>query len=123
MPLPRILLAVPLLVAGAFLPAAGAEPDAPPPGALGMAHQDYTSESVTVQVGDTLTLANNSRWAHTVGPGRGGSVRDADGVPMSGFTLMQTNDLFTTGRWNTPGTFYLTCSVHPDMTVRVVVVN
>ncbi|MGI8523109.1 MAG: cupredoxin domain-containing protein [Geodermatophilaceae bacterium] len=123
MPLPRILLVVPLLFAGAFLPAFGPEPDAPPAGALGMSHYDYTSESVTVQVGDTLTLANNSRWAHTVGAGRGGSVRDAAGVPLTGFTLMQTNDIVTTGRWNTPGTFYLTCSVHPDMTVKVVVAN
>lgn len=121
MSFPRILLLVPLLVAGAFLPALGAAPDAPPAGALGMSHLDYTSDEVTLQAGDTLTLANNSRWAHTVGPGRGGSVADAAGVPLTGFTLMQTNDLFTTGRWNTPGTFFLTCSVHPDMTVKVVV--
>ncbi len=123
MAVPRILLLVPLLAAGALLPAFGPAPDEPPSGALGMGHLDYTSETVTLHVGDTLTMANNSRWAHTVGPGRGGSVRAADGVPMTGFTLMQTNDLFTTGRWNTPGTFYLTCSVHPDMTVRVVVAN
>lgn len=123
MSVPRILLVVPFLIGGAFLPAAGAEPDAPPAGALGMSHLDYTSDEVRLQVGDTLTLANNSRWAHTVGPGRGGSVVDAAGVPVTGFTLMQTNDLFTTGRWNTTGSFYLTCSVHPDMTVKVVVAD
>jgi len=123
MSVPRILLVVPFLAAGAFLPAAGAKPDAPPAGALGMTHLDYARDSVTLQVGDTLTLANNSRWAHTVGPGEGGSVIDAEGVPITGFTLMQTDDLFTTGRWNTPGTFHLTCSVHPDMTVKVVVAD
>lgn len=121
MTFPRILFVVPFLVAGIYLPAAGAEPDAPPAGALGMEHLDYDKDTVELQVGDSLTLANNSRWAHTVGAGRGGSVADVDGVPLTGFTLMQTNDLFTTGRWNTPGTFYLTCSVHPDMTVKVVV--
>lgn len=121
MSFPRILLVVPFLIAGAFAPALGAEPDAPPAGALGMSHTDYIGDLVTLKVGDTLTLANNSRWAHTVGAGRGGSVADVSGVPITGFTLMQTNDLFTTGRWNTPGTFYLTCSVHPDMTVKVVV--
>lgn len=121
MAVPRILLVVPFLVAGAFLPAAGSPPDAPPPGALGMTHLDYAKDEVRLHVGDTLTLANDSRWAHTIGPGRGGSVSDVAGVPITGFTLMQTNDLFTTGRWNTPGTFYLTCSVHPDMTVKVVV--
>lgn len=121
MSVPRVLLVVPFLVGGAFLPAIGAEPDAPPPGALGMTHLDYAEDEVRLEVGDTLTLANNSRWAHTIGPGRGGSVVDATGVPITGFTLMQTNDLFTSARWNTAGTFYLTCSVHPDMTVKVVV--
>lgn len=121
MSFPRILLVVPLVAAGAFLPPLLPEPDAPPAGALGMSHLDYDVDSLTLQAGDTLTLANNSRWAHTVGAGRGGSVVDIPGVPITGFTLMQTNDLFTTGRWNTPGTFYLTCSVHPDMTVKVVV--
>ncbi len=121
MSVPRVLLVVPFLVAGAFLPAAGAKPDSPPADALGMSHLDYIGDEVRLRVGDTLTLANNSRWAHTVGPGEGGSVVDTPGVPITGFTLMQTNDLFTTGRWNTPGAFYLTCSVHPDMTVKVVV--
>lgn len=123
MAVPRVLLLVPLVVAGAFLPALSSEPDAPPAGAVGMSHEDYASESVTVHVGDTLTLANSSRWAHTVGPGRGGTLRDKAGVPLTGATLMQTNDIVTTGRWNTPGTFFLTCSVHPDMTVEVVVSN
>jgi plastocyanin len=34
---------------------------------------------------------------------------------------METTDVYTTGAWNTAGTFYLTCSVHPEMTVKVVV--
>lgn len=121
MSVPRILLAVPVLLAGAFLPAAGAEPAAPPAGTLGMTHDTYGSEKVTVRAGDTLTMVNSSRWAHTVGPGRGGVLSDAENVPMTGAWLMETDDVYTTGRWNTPGTYYLTCSVHPAMTVEVVV--
>jgi plastocyanin len=34
---------------------------------------------------------------------------------------METNDSLTTGQWNTPGNYTLTCSVHPEMTVKVIV--
>jgi len=121
MAIPKILFLIPLVAAGVLLPAAGPAPAAPASGALGMTHEDYARDEVDLRVGDTLTLANSSRWAHTIGPGRGGTLRDHAGEPITGATLMQTNDVYTTGRWNTPGTFYLTCSVHPDMTVKVVV--
>jgi plastocyanin len=35
---------------------------------------------------------------------------------------MQTNSTYTTGRWMTVGTFELTCTVHPGMNLKVVVV-
>jgi plastocyanin len=34
---------------------------------------------------------------------------------------MQTDGVYTTGPWETPGSYYLTCSVHPRMTLNVVV--
>ena len=37
--------------------------------------------------------------------------------------LMQTDDTYTTPPWNVPGTYWLTCGVHPEMTVKVVVNN
>jgi plastocyanin len=121
MPVPRFIIAVPLIAAGVLIPALGADPAAPAAGAIGMTHEVFTSEVVQVRQGDTLTMVNNSRWAHTVGPGRDGHIDDAAGVPISGFHLMETNDVETTGKWNTPGTFYLTCSVHAHMTVKVIV--
>ncbi len=121
MPVPRILFAVPLIAAGVLLPALGAEPETPAAGAVGMSHEGFTSDLVHVHRGETLTLVNNSRWAHTVGAGENGHISDAAGVPMTGLNLMETDDVETTGKWDTPGTFFLTCSVHPNMTVKVVV--
>lgn len=121
MPVPRIFFAVPFLVAGVVVPALGADPLTPAAGALGMDHEAFTSDVVRVHQGDTLTLVNNSRWAHTIGPGRDGRIIDAAGVPATGLHLMQTDDVDTTGKWTEPGTFFLTCSVHPDMTVKVIV--
>jgi plastocyanin len=121
MPIPRILLCVPLLALGLFLPALGSDPVTPPAGAVGMAHEVFTTETLTVHQGGTVTLVNNSLWMHTIGPGRDGRLEDNAAVPLTGRRLMQTNDTETTGRWNTPGTYYLTCSVHPEMTVKVIV--
>jgi len=121
MALPRIFLAAPLLLAGVFLPAAGSAPAKAPEGVLGMVHEEFSDDTVTVHCGQTLTMVNNSRFVHIIGAGEDGLVKDAVNVPVAGRVLMETDDVYTTTRWNTAGTFYLTCSVHPEMTVKVVV--
>jgi plastocyanin len=125
MSVPRILLAVPLLVAGILLPAAGADLKKPAAGAVGMEHEGFSSKVVTIRRGRAITFDNDSRWIHIIGPGRGGHLAHPGahpGVePVPGLVIMEQNDVFTTGRWNTPGTYYLTCSVHPEMTTKIVV--
>lgn len=121
MAVPRILLAVPILALGMLLPTAGAAVKSPADGVLGMNHEHYTSEVVTVRRGETLTMQNNSRFVHTIGPGKDGRLADAAGLPVAGPHMMETNDVYTTGQWNSPGEYSLTCSVHPEMTVKVLV--
>jgi hypothetical protein len=59
---------------------------------------------------------------HVIGPGTGGHVIGVEPhVPVVGFHLMQTNSVYKTPPWKTPGTYWLTCSVHPDMTLKVIV--
>jgi plastocyanin len=36
---------------------------------------------------------------------------------------MQTNNVYMSGRWMTPGTYWLTCTVHPGMNLKIVVVR
>jgi len=121
MAFPRILLALPLLAAGAFLPALGSEPAAPAAGVVGMEHELFSVNEVTVRQGDTLTFVNNSRWLHIIGPGQGGTLEEIKGVPMHERVLTAIDDTYTTARWDQPGTYYMTCSIHPDMTVKVIV--
>jgi plastocyanin len=124
MALPRILLAVPLLAAGILLPAAGSDPTPPAAGVLGMEHEAFTTDQVTVKCGDTLPMVNDSRFVHIIGPGQGGLLTDAPkGVPVTTRKLVETNDSYTTGKWTVPGQYFLTCSVHPEMTVKVVVTD
>jgi plastocyanin len=123
MALPRILIAVPLIVAGAFLPAVGPAPAKAPAGAVGMGHEVFTIKKVQIHRGETLTFANDSRYMHIIGPGRDGTLAAADGDPLRERVLMQTNASYTTAPFNVPGTYYITCSMHPEMTVKIVVTN
>jgi len=87
-----------------------------------MDHEVFTIDRITVQQGHTLTFANNSRWMHIIGPGKGGLLVEKDGLPMHERALTEINDEYTTGKWNDVGTYYITCSMHPLMTVKVTVV-
>lgn len=121
MAVPRIVLVVPLLLLGMYLPATVFHVDDPPSGALGMSHEHFAVDEVNVRCGQTLTMENDSRWAHIIGPGQDGLLETDGNVPVARRQLMETNDVFTTGAWTKPGTYYLTCAVHPEMTVKVVV--
>lgn len=124
MALPRILLAVPLIAAGMYLPASGSDPAAAAPGVLGMQHEHFAQDEITVKCGDTLPMVNNSRWVHIIGPGEDGLLTEAPrGVPVTDRFLVETHDTYTTGKWTVPGEYYLTCSVHPEMNVEVVVTD
>lgn len=123
MAIPRILFALPLLAAGALLPAAGADPAKAPSGTVGMDHETFTTNEITIHRGDTLTLVNDSRWAHIIGPGQDGTLVEANGLPMHERVMTETNDHYTTQPWDVPGTYYITCSMHPEMTVKVIVTD
>jgi plastocyanin len=122
MRIPRILFVVPGLLAGLLVPALQASPKPLPPGAVGMLGDDFARDVVTIHVGDRLTLFNDSKVIHVIGAGRDGTVVDHErGVPITGFRLMPTNGVYRTPPWTKPGTFWITCSVHPDMTLKVIV--
>jgi plastocyanin len=123
MALPRILIAVPLIVAGAFLPAAGPAPVKAAPGDIGMVHENFAVKQVTIHRGQTLTFTNDSRYMHIIGPGRDGTLEAAGGDPLDHRVLMQSNATYTTPPFQVPGTYYITCSMHPEMTVKVIVTN
>jgi plastocyanin len=121
--IPRILLVVPGVLAGLLVPALTAAPKPPPPGAVGMISNDFARDSVAIHVGQRLLLVNDSRVVHVIGPGTNGRIIGTEpNVPVVGFHLMQTNSVYRTGVWTKPGTYYLTCSVHPDMTLEVTVI-
>jgi len=121
MALPRILFAVPLVAAGALVPALGHAPTRPAPGVLGMTHEGFDRKQVVVGCGQSLTMRNNSRYVHIIGPGTDGVLKQDPKGAVTRRALLETNDVLTTAAWRTPGVHYLTCAVHPEMTVKVIV--
>lgn len=125
---PKILLAVPLLIAGLFLPALTAPVDPLPAGAIGMGHEGYSETVIRIHTGQRITFQNDSRWIHIIGlaadPITGAMpMASMARMGMTRRTMMQQNDVYTTASWNTPGTYFITCTVHPEMNATVVVTD
>jgi plastocyanin len=88
-----------------------------------MSFMDFSKDVVTLHRGERLTFVNSSRNIHAIGPGQDGQVvSPVRGEPLTGFHMMETNAVYTTGPWLIPGTYYVTCSVHRMMSLKVVVV-
>jgi plastocyanin len=118
------MFAVPGVLAGIFVPyVIVSAPKPAPPNVVGMNFMDFTKDVVTLHRGERLTFVDSSRNIHVIGPGQNGKVvNSVRGEPLTAFHLMTTNGEYTTGPWLTPGTFYVTCGVHPTMNLTVVVV-
>jgi len=124
MAIPRVLFVLPGLLAGLLVPALTSTPKTAPVSSVGMISTDFTRDSVRIHEGGKITLFNSSDVIHVIGPGRYGKVAGIERhVPLTGFHLMPTNSTLTIGPWKTPGTYYLTCSVHPHMTLKVIVIR
>ena len=122
MRIPRILFVVPGLLAGLLVPALQASPKSLPPGAVGMTGVDFARDVVTIHEGQRVTFFNNSNVIHTIGAGNHGKVISYQkNVPVIGFHVMQTNGVYITPPWTKPGTYFITCAVHPHMTIKIVV--
>jgi plastocyanin len=121
--IPRVLFVVPGILAGILVPTViVSAPKPAPPDTVGMTFMDFTKDTVYLHRGQYLTLVDSSRNIHAVGPGQNGQiVSRVHGEPMTGYHLMETNAVYKTGPWLTPGTFYVTCSIHPMMNLTVVV--
>ena len=120
MAFPKILLGVPLVVAGMYLPAATSLAHRPAE-SIGMTHEGFATKVAHVHVGQRLTFVNDSYFIHIIGPGSGGHLEPVGKEPVDARLLVQQNETYTTGSWNTAGTYSITCSVHPEMTVKIIV--
>jgi plastocyanin len=89
-----------------------------------MRHEAFATETVTIPRGGTVTFYNSSGWLHIIGAGDEGRFKAESGTPHLGDLgafNSETGDIFVSGPWNTPGTYHITCQLHPEMNLTVIV--
>jgi plastocyanin len=116
---------VPLVVLGAALPAMTDQAALPQrPNVVGMAQEAFDRETLTIRQGERVEFINNSNFLHVLAPGHKARVTDDPAVPTFGadnVRSMSRGKPFVTGAWETPGSYQLTCTLHPEMNITVVV--
>ena len=118
---PKVLLGAGILVAGIYLPPWSAPVHATASDAVRMNHEAFGTKVITIHRGQKLTFTNDSRWIHIIGPGNDAHLTAPDNEPVTPRVLLERNQTYTTGVWNTPGTYNMTCTVHPEMNLKVIV--
>ena len=129
MAVPKFLIALPLIVAGIFIPGLTSSTKLPDsPDIVGMVQTDFATPTVTIHVGGRLDIDNNSNFLHTLSPGTNGLIRPQPGMPLIGtrklqLVMMPRGKIYMTGQWDRPGVYYLTCTLHAGMNLTVVVIG
>ncbi len=103
----KLCLVAMLWMAALSVPAAA---DAPDPNRIVVKDFMFMPNSLTIKAGSSVTWANLDDEPHTV-------VSDA-GLFRSG--AMDTNESFSF-KFDRPGTYHFTCSIHPRMVGTIVV--
>jgi len=102
-------------------PAASADPA----GTVTMVQNQFSVETQQLSVGQQITFSNSgSRIVHILAIGKDGQSRQLPDAPSFGADSRHRSgigDRWTTPPWNTPGTFHVTCTLHPAMNLTVVV--
>lgn len=97
------------------------------PNTITMGATTFSSNSISITKGSTITFVDSqSNGAeHILVNGQQGMYKAEAGAPdfggMSGHTF-QPGQSWTTGPWNTAGTYHVTCTIHPttmNLTVTV----
>jgi plastocyanin len=122
------LLVVGVIALGLFLPGLTSAFSAPKaPDAVGMVQTDFNRDTITLHAGQRLELVNNSNFLHVVTLGWNGKLEQQRGAPQfgayNGLVTMPHGRVFWTPPCTIPGVYYVTCTIHTDMNLKVVVLS
>src|SRR5712691_2331687 len=86
---------------------------------------DFTQSSITVAKGSSITLINDSSAPHILANGSwmNGSAQamQESGMPAMGNPQVMGQGTQTIGPFNQAGTYHFYCTVHPGMSLTVIV--
>lgn len=89
-----------------------------------MGGANFLQPSVTIQKGDQLKLIDDAASTHIIKNGSWVNGVAKPGKKPGAPTVDQTfngNDSAIIGPFNSPGTYYLYCTIHPGMNLTVIV--
>jgi plastocyanin len=119
------VVAVPFLALGVLAPGLSSDEPLPRrPNLVGMEQVKFDRDVIRIRQGQQIQFVNNSNFLHVLAPGVHARVAAVAGVPSFGaddVRSMPRGDPFITGSWNEPGSYELTCTLHPEMNLKVVV--
>ena len=87
----------------------------------------FDTNSITISKGQTITFVDDAATGtmHMLAIGKNGAADTENGAPDFGGAdghSINPGESWTSPPWNTPGTYYVTCIVHPTtMTLTVTV--
>ena len=108
-----------------LLAGCAAQPDrsAGEPGDITMDHLVFGVESHEFGVGGRITFSNfSSRALHVLVVGKDAQPETQPGAPSFGGASghrAEVGDRWTTPPWDAPGTYWVTCTLHPSMNLKV----
>ncbi len=118
---------LPIVFSLAVLTACAARPANSPrsPGAVGMDELAFTPDERIIPAGTTIEFVNDgSRALHVLVLGDDAQPRAQAGAPSFGGASghrSEVGDSWVTPPWETPGTYLVTCTLHPSMNLSVTV--
>jgi plastocyanin len=94
---------------------------------LRMGPSTFCTDSISIPKGSTITFVDDpgNGAVHILAIGTNGQQENEKGAPDFGGAAgksLNAGDKWTTQPWNTPGTYHVTCTVHPvsmNLTVTV----
>jgi plastocyanin len=117
-----VLTAFGAIAAALFVAGPREAPAAARAGEITMGHEAFNRSVVTIRAGQRLTFSNTSHWLHVIVPGKEARLDTQPGLPSFGprkAHLSERGNRWVTAPWNAPGTYWLTCQLHPEMTLEV----
>lgn len=88
----------------------------------------FSTSSITIKKGSTITFVDdaNNGSLHILVIGQFAQQESENGSPDFGGAAgirIDVGDSWTTPPWNTAGTYYVTCTIHPAMNLKVIVTS
>jgi plastocyanin len=91
-----------------------------------MSDQNFAQSTVTIHKGDSITLTDDTATPHIIA---NGTWQNSSPMPMHEQGMPSANNIQisgsgssqTVGPFMTPGTYHLYCTVHPGMSLTIVV--